>query len=362
MGPGLRRGRGPLPVAAFDAVITDHERDITLSGTTQAPLDLGGILVPPGRFIAQLSKKGEARWARHLSDSVFAVIRPALAVDHEDHLLLAGALSGSADFGGGTRTTSSPAAVLVKYTEEGVWLWDRVFESPGFRIFAGAATDEEDHIYVAGTFVESADLGGGPLPPVDPTTETPLIARFTPDGEHVWSRTLDELTAAARLRDIAVHGNRVVVVGDFFGSFRFDGRLFSAPEGDSSGVVLAVTRDGDDRWGRALGHLVSQVRSDLEDDMTIVGTAFPGDDVGTGPLPDNGSVYFHINKFDRVDGSQKWVRVLDGRSVPEVFISVARHGEVAAAGLLGGPVDFGTGTIRPTFPDHFDAFIFLTTP
>jgi hypothetical protein len=197
---------------------------------------------------------------------------------------------------------------------------------------------------------------------VDPTTETPLVARFDRFGEHVWSRTLEDLTAASRFRDVAVHGNRVVVVGDFFGSFRFDGRRFTTRSGDASGLVLALTRDGEDRWGRKLGLGVMQVRSDLEDDMTVLGVALPGDDVGTGPLPDNGSAFLHISKFDRVDGARRWVRTLDGNAVPAAFVSVARHGEVAVAGWLAGPVDFGTGIIRPTHPDRFDMFIFRTTP
>ena len=95
--------------------------------------------------------------------------------------------------------------------------------------------------------------------------------------------------------------------------------------------------------------------------MTVIGTALPGEDVGTGPLPATSNYYFFISKFDRVNGARDWVRTFDADAAPHAFLAVARHGEVAVTGAFLEPVDFGMGTIVPS-SDGFEAFLFRTFP
>jgi hypothetical protein len=357
---------GDEPVTLFAQVVTDHRRHITLIGSTSAPVDFGGGLVPAGAFIVQFDSDGDFRWARHIPGRSLAdrVVLRELAVDGEDRLLVVGLINGRVDFGGGPRTSTGDGAFVAKYTREGGYVWDRVFDTPDASSFTGVATDSDNHVYVSGVFLGRADFGGGTLS--GPGAELSVVARFTPSGAHVWSRTLEDVTGvdergAIRLSNIAVHGNRVVVVGEFTGSFEFDGRTFTNTRPDRSGLVLAMTRDGEDRWGRILGFSVQQVRADLEDDVTVIGTALPGDDVGTGPLPATPANSFFISKFDRVNGARDWVRTFDAQAAPFAFLAVARHGEVAVTGAFFAPVDFGTGTLLPS-SDFFEAFIFRTSP
>jgi hypothetical protein len=357
---------GDEPATLFTQVVTDHRRHITLIGLANAPVDFGSGPVPAGAFIVQFDSNGDLRWvrsipARSLGDRV--VLRE-LAVDREDQLLVVGFINGRVDFGGGPRTSTGDGAFVAKYTREGRYVWDRVFDTPDASTFTGVTTDSNNHVYVSGVFVGRASFGGGTLS--GPGTDVPVIARFSPSGAHVWSRTLEDVTGvdergAVRLFNIAVHGNRVVVVGEFTGSFSFDGRTFTSTPLSRSGLVLAMTRDGEDRWGRVLGFSVQQVRADQEDDMTVLGTALPGEDVGTGPLPATPASYFFISKFDRVNGARDWVRTFDAEAAPFAFLGVARHGEVAVTGAFSEPVDFGTGTIVPS-SDFFEAFIFRTSP
>jgi hypothetical protein len=357
---------GDEPSTLFHQVVTDHGRHITLIGSTSAPVDFGRGQVPAGPFILQFDSDGDLRWARHLPERTPAdrVALRGLAVDREDNLLVVGSLIGRVNLGGGPRTSTGDGAFAAKYTREGRYVWDRVFDTPGSSFFTGVATDGNNHVYVSGFFRGSANFGGGTLS--GPGGDRAVIARFTQAGAHVWSRTLEDVTGVDergefRLNDIAVHGNRVVVVGEFSGGFRFDGRTFSTPFGTRSGLVLAMTRDGEDRWGRSPGFSVQQVRADLEDDVTVVGRALPGQDVGTGPLPATPASYFFLGKFDRVTGARDWTRTFDAEAAPFAFIGVARHGEVAVTGAFFEPVDFGTGTLVPS-SDFFEAFIFRTFP
>ncbi len=363
-GPPVESGDEPFTL--FTQVVTDHRRHITIIGSTDAPVDFGRGLVPPGSFILQFDSDGDLRWARHIPERTLAdrADLRELAVDREDNLLVVGSITGQVDLGGGRRTSTGEGAFIAKYTREGRYVWDRVFDTPASSFFTGVATDGNNHVYVSGVFRGSANFGGGTLS--GPDTDLAVSARFTSSGAHVWSRTLEDATGVDergefRLNNIAVHGNRVVVVGEFSGSFRFDGRTFSSPSTTRSGLVLAMTRDGEDRWGRILGFRVQQVRADLEDDVTVLGTALPGQDVGTGPLPATPASFFFLGKFDRVTGARDWARTFDAEAAPFAFLGVARHGEVAVTGAFSAPVDFGTGTIVPS-SDFFEAFIFRTFP
>ncbi|WP_324961622.1 hypothetical protein [Archangium sp.] len=357
---------GDEPVTLFAQVVTDHRRHITIIGNASGPVDFGRGLVPAGPFIVQFDSDGDLRWVRHIPQRTLAdrVVLRELAVDREDHLLVVGSITGRADFGGGPRTSTGDGAFVAKYTREGGYVWDRVFDTPDFSSFTGVATDGNNHVYVSGFFRDRANFGGGTLS--GPGTDLAVIARFTPSGAHVWSRTLEDVTGVdergeLRLSNIAVHGNRVVVVGEFRGSIRFAGRTLTSTRLSRSGLVLAMTRDGEDRWGRTLGFLVQQVRADLEDDVTVLGIALPGEDVGTGPLPATPAHHIFISKFDRVNGVRDWVRTFDAQTVGFASLGVARHGEVAVTGGFDAPVDFGTGTIVPS-SDFTEAFIFRTFP
>lgn len=348
-----------FPDTYFEVAATDRQRNITVRGSTSHPVVLGGFTVR-GFFLAQFTRDGEVRWVRNLRGNYDGA--PGLTVDSGDNVILAGAVEGPADFGGGPRTTGPVSAFLVKYTRDGAWLWDRVFASPATAFLGGVATDEQDDLYIAGSFDEATDFGGGPLRPSAPGVETAVVARFSPTGRHVWSRTLQGATALTRFSDIAVHGNRVVPVGRFTGRFTFDGRTFIGRAVGSTGMVLAMTRDGEDRWGHKLGWIVSQVRSDHEDRVTVLGAAMPGDDVGSGPLPPGASLYAFVNKYDRVEGGRDWVRTFPEETTLFTGLSVSREGDVALTGGFRGPVDFGTGTLQPTTPDTYDPFLLSLYP
>lgn len=357
---GFGAAEGVLfPDTYFEVAVTDRARNITVRGNTSHPVTLGGVTVT-GFFLVQFSRDGEVRWVRSLGGNYDG--SPGLTVDREDHVILAGAVDGPADFGGGPRATGPISAFIVKYTRDGAWVWDRVFVSQDTGYFGGVATDEDDHIYVSGSFNEETDFGGGALRPSEPGTETAVVARYTPNGAHVWSRTLEDVEDLSRFDDVAVHGNRVVVVGRFTGRFDFDGRTFTARELGGTGLVLAVTRAGEDRWGHALGGWVRSVRADLEDDMTVLGVAMPGDDVGSGPLPPSASFHTFVSKLDRVDGEREWVRTFSTGTTTFAGLSVARHGEVAVAGSFHAPVDFGTGMLLPSTPGFYEMFLLRMAP
>ncbi len=183
-----------------------------------------------------------------------------------------------------------------------------------------------------------------------------MVASYSPSGAHRWSKTLEGLEGGSEFRGVAVHGNRVVVTGWFTEGFTFEGDAFSAPP-TGAGLVAAYTRDGEERWARALGSFGLEVASDLEDDMTVLGYAAGGQDVGSGPLPMGPTGYFFVSKLDRVDGTLKWGRGFHSSPISEVALAVSRHGEPVVAGAFRAPLDLGTGTLTPSAEGRFDVFV-----
>lgn len=89
-----------------------------------------------------------------------------------------------------------------------------------------------------GTYTGPANFGGGPLP--TPTGGSGVfVAKYSPDGKHLWSRTLGD--ASNGFNSVAVHGNRVVVMSNLIRPLTFGGETFR-PEGDEArGLLLART-------------------------------------------------------------------------------------------------------------------------
>lgn len=350
----LRWARG-FAFASFEAVTVDRHRHITVVGRAAGSVDLDGTPVTGTIFLAQFDEDGSVRWVRSL-DAIGVVSPLELAADSQGNLLFAGAMLAPVDFGGGSRAVDlQGSAFLAKYRSDGRYLWDRVFDTQGRSVFDGVTTDSDDNVYIAGYFSGQASFGGSTLN-APPGGTAPVVVAYSPSGAHRWSRVPMGLSGEALLFGIAVHGNRVVATGQFQGTLSFRGKPFfgSAP---AVGLVLAYTRSGEERWGKSLGLGIVDVAADHQDNMTVLGFAQAGDDVGTGPLPTNG---FFVLKLDRVQGTSRWVRSFTGGNVLAPFaLDVTREGESVTGGYFSGTADFGTG---PLTADSDDAFLLRLRP
>ncbi|MBF5045978.1 MULTISPECIES: hypothetical protein [Myxococcaceae] len=79
--------------------------------------------------------------------------------------------------------------VLARYDASGALLWSRALTGYGIDDVraAAVAVTREGNILTAGYYHGAPDLGGGPLPSAD-SRRGLFIAKFGPDGHHVWSR------------------------------------------------------------------------------------------------------------------------------------------------------------------------------
>jgi hypothetical protein len=318
------------------ALAVDRERAILVSGTSFAPIDLGAGVRPPGGFLLKLRKDGRLLWARHFEGE--SVVPRHLVTDSGNAIALAGVFSGTVDFGQGpvSAPLGRPSAFLTKFSSSGAPLWtfaEVTEESAGI----GVAVDEEDALYMAGRRFPD-----------------PVLWKLSPGGALVWTRSLENAVGGAL--DVAVHGNRVVMVGQFNNAFPFRGRSVEPPPTGNGGFVVAWTRAGEERWGRSLGGTVSAVAMGEDDSVVVGGNYTAGNDLGNGPAPGLSGFNLFLARLERIQGTQQWVRTFPADSSARVTeLSVTKQGTFAASGFFRGTVDFG---VRPlTSRGEEDAFL-----
>jgi hypothetical protein len=320
----------------------DRDHNIIIFGTLAGgSTDFGGGTIRSRLFVVKLDRNGRFLWSKGFTGRVI-IEDFDVATDSHDNIILVGSFGGTMDFGTGPLTSpdESPgeaglSAFVVKLSPTGRLEWLNVnTENPSQH--RAVTVDSQDHIIVAGVI----DLNPRML------LRNFNLQRFSPEGDVVWTRSVEALRGFAA--DVATHGNRIVVVGSFTGaSFPFGGREVSSVDG--SGFVLAYTRNGEERWAGAIGEEARAVAMDPKDGVVIIGSYEDGDDLGLGPVPAIPGSLFNIFtvKLDRIDGRALWVRAVPVESGGISGVSVNRNGESVVTGGFLSPIDLGTGTLTP---------------
>jgi hypothetical protein len=220
----------------------DSSGNPTAVGYFQGTSNFGGTnLTSAGGndiFVAHYTAAGAHVWSNRFGDASDQRAYAA-AVDAAGNVVLTGYFTGSLSFGGPTFTNVGGADIfLAKLTAAGGHGWTKAFGSSlGLgEIGKTVAVDGAGNVVLVGDMVENVDLGGGLLTAPTATYDV-FIAKYSPDGGHLWSKRF-----AADWDD---HGNAVAVdrngnilmSGDFYQSEDFGGGLLSSPGGADGFLV-----------------------------------------------------------------------------------------------------------------------------
>ena len=178
-----------------------------MSGTTEvllvanhwSSIDLGGGLLNPvtdGRstlFIAKYSAStGDHLWSKRFGGT--GNITPwDVAAQEDGDFTVVGALSGTADFGGGPMTANqSSDAFMVTYSSDGTYRWAKHFGylGSGLTSALGVAAAGANSVAVTGFFQGYVDFGGGTFYGTSHTNT--FVAKYSSTGAHLWSKWYGE--------------------------------------------------------------------------------------------------------------------------------------------------------------------------
>jgi hypothetical protein len=213
-------------------------------------IDLGGgPIACPGwddTVIGGLDSSGGYLWARRLggsseADQCAGFVR---AVDAAGNAVLCGSYAGTVDLGDGPVGSGGEMKMFLETTTaDGTYRWSHDY-APAIHGGAppeclSAALDPSGNLVLGGYFSGSTDLGGGPI--TSTATVGGLLASFTIDGAHRWSRGLGASTSVMTTAVLALPDGSVAVLGTFRDTANIDGHeLTSHGEKD---IFIALFAD-----------------------------------------------------------------------------------------------------------------------
>lgn len=198
---------------------------------------------------------GQVRWIKQFdaaSDTGYNGL--GLAVDGAGNVILVGKFHHPASFGGETFAVTDdwPDAFVAKFDTEGNHLWSRHFGGLGEQRIDEVAVDDDGSIALGGRFSGSIDLGGGELTAV--SFMDVLVARLSPEGEHLWSRSFagSDMATVGRVSQIAAVHGETVFAADIGAPTDFGGGQIGQPDSNNS-FVVTLDAAGEHVWSQAMG-------------------------------------------------------------------------------------------------------------
>ncbi len=217
-------------------VAIDSAGNVIVVGTFSAWISFGlgeiDVIGTSEFFIAKYDPSGNLIFAKTSNDGNYKILQ-AVAVDHDDNILVAGSFDAAIDLGTGEISGSSPI-VVAKFDNSGFPLWTKAIESTGQAMAFDVAVDASNNVLVGGSFegtlqtpleIESNGIDG-------------LVLKLDPDGAFTWIRAItgsNEQTVLAIGTDDA--GN-VFAGGRFFETIDF-GQGEQSVEGTLPSIFIA---------------------------------------------------------------------------------------------------------------------------
>lgn len=287
------RAFGDVAAQQGVAVKTGATGDVVFLGTFAGAVNLGlGPLTSAGStdvFLACFSPDGTAMWTERFGDSQ-AQTAAALAVSPTGDVVIAGAFSGTLNLGGGVLVSAGGVDVFLgRFDAQGTALWSKRLGGTGEERGLAVAVDAAGNTLLGGTFTSTVDLGGGPL--TNAGGVDGFVGKFSPQGAHLWSRDLGAASDQA-VTALASDGlGNVVLAGNVTGSVDLGGGPLTSA-GGTDVLVAAYSGDGAHLWSRVLGDAQPQAAQGVavaqDNSVLLTGSLQGALDDGTGVLTSAG--------------------------------------------------------------------------
>ncbi|WP_437956983.1 SBBP repeat-containing protein [Sorangium sp. So ce119] len=287
-----------------------------------------------------------------------------LAIDSSGNSYVIGEFSGRIDVSGFVlSTTAGKNIFLVKIGPDGKPLWARQYGAADgseamLQVPSAIVLDRDGNVFAAGFSSEPFSLGGNLI------DRGHFVAKFDPDGQHVWSKHLTGACLLARVSSLATTAQGdLLVTGSFCGSIDLgDGAIPS--QGADVDVFLAKLsgsdgsgRRSDGFWGKAFGgegaQLGTRVMVDPAGNIWLAGNYARSIDFGLGSLPPADRMDAYVVKFSS-DGVAVSDASFHGSGIQTVTgAALDEMGGPLLAVAFDGSVNTGAGTFVSDGSDSY---------
>jgi hypothetical protein len=248
------------------SVAVDANGNVFITGKIVGNVDFGGGAPGVGAgagdnlFVAKLDPSGNPLWSKAFGDDAIQ-IGYGVAATPDGDVVVAGSLSGSADFGGGISLSSAGKADVVVARlagADGAAKWAHRYGDGEDQVANGLAVGADGGIVLTGSMVGHCTFGGQDI---DAKTKSNVfVAKLHPDGSHDWSHgygsDFDTQAGLAVAVDPALN---ILVVGYLKGTLSFGGGTptltdSAVPNSGNTDVFVAkLSAAGAPVWARGFG-------------------------------------------------------------------------------------------------------------
>lgn len=303
-------------------------------------------------FVARLDAAGHVRWVSGFGDDQLQLAL-GVAADSTGNVALTGLFMGTLNFGGGDLVASGVSSAFVaKLGGKGEYLWARAISAQPSAQGLSVTVDQADNVLLVATIQGQADFGGGVVGKVG--TASVAVAKYDPDGKHVWSRSYSG--SGAGTADIKLDAEQNIILAVTCSEQPdFGGGILS---GGTSADVCVVKLDGSGnhiwskRFGDAQDQWVKALAVDAAGNIAITGQLSGKMTIDGAPLTSAGGNDVFVAKLDP-NGKHVWSRRFgDASDQYGTGVGLDSAGHVYVSGQFSGSIDFGGGPfVGPTSPD-----------
>jgi TolB-like protein len=319
------------------------------------PIGCGDDSTAPERKNPPPSKELTHSWSDRFGDNQEQCGR-AVAVDASGNIIVVGYMWGTVDFGGGPRTSAHAEDIFVaKFGPDGTHIWSERFGGQYSQEATCVAVDGAGNVIVSGRFNGDVDFGGGGLS----GRYDVFVAKFAPDGTHIWSDGFGDVVIQEGWGVGADAAGNIIVAGRFYGTVDFGGGALTATGSSDDIFVVKFAPDGTHIWSDRFGDGEEQSANDVAVDgsgnVIITGELYGQAYFGGDTLTSSGRNDVFVAKLDP-DGGHVWSkRFGDSDEQSARGIAVDPSGNVVIGGHFTGTVNFGGGSL--TDAGMRDAFV-----
>lgn len=328
----------------------DASGNVTIAGAFTGTVDFGGGgLVSAGNtdiFIAKYNSLGVYQWSKRIGGAGDDAAL-GLALDSSGNPVITGYYSGTVDFGGGALPVFGGHDFFVaKYVGTGLYQWALGYGSSPIDEGRAVVVDGMGNVYVTGVFSMNATFGGTTL--MSAGGNDMFLAKYNTAGIHQWSQRFGS-TLTDEGDGITLDGTgNVLVTGAFTGTVNFGGgNLVGVGLKD---IVLAkYNSSGTHQWSKQVGSVGDDIGQSVVTDPSgnVYTTGFfsGSADFGGGALVPGGASAVYIAKYNS-GGTHQWSQRGNGMGTSTGrAVSIDAAGSVLFTGSFTSSINLGGSTL-----------------
>ena len=376
-------GYGNELAANTSKIVTDQNGNLYSIGIFEGEMDFSTdpdaekILTPTATYasyVCKYSTEGELLFAKKF-DGVGNFRPTAISTDEFENVYISGALFGTIDFDPGEEIFNLTAetfadAIVVKISPSGDFIFAKKFGGSGFDIATNIHLDNENNLYLTGTFRNSADF--------DPNDESYLLTsngfedifllKLDTDGEFIYCKQFGGLgNESCDGIDLDEYQN-IYLFGSFTNEVDFDptdGTYNLSASYEEAAFILKLGADGDFIFAKKLESLSPDypninsflIKIDNFGDIYLVGEY--RDSIDFDPGEETAMLFdsepFNLNPFiSKYDGDGNFIyaKQLDGTWQTGITdLTIDENHNAWLTGRFNGELDFDMGIGEQIFDE-----------